>query len=79
MHEVFGIDVSHHNGKIDWGAVRRDGKEFAILKCQYEAQSHRIDEFFEYNYAEAGKYGIFTSPGHPWQILKAMQMLSLNT
>lgn len=58
MNEVFGIDVSHHNGRIDWGAVRRDGKEFAILKCQYEAQSHRIDEYFEYNYTEAGKYGI---------------------
>lgn len=58
MNEVFGIDVSHHNGRIDWGAVRRDGKEFAILKCQYEAQSHRIDDYFEYNYTEAGKYGI---------------------
>lgn len=58
MSEVLGIDVSHHNGQIDWEAVRRDGKQFAILKCQYEAQSHRIDEYFEYNYAEAGKQGI---------------------
>lgn len=58
MSEVFGIDVSHHNGKIDWQSVSRDNKKFAILKCQYEAQSHRIDEYFEYNYAEAGKYGI---------------------
>ena len=58
MNEVFGIDVSHHNGTINWQQVRRDGKEFAILKCQYEAQSHRIDETFEYNYTEAGKYGI---------------------
>lgn len=58
MTEVFGIDVSHHNGTIDWEQVRRDGKEFVIMKCQYEAQSHRIDETFEYNYCEAGKYGI---------------------
>lgn len=58
MTEVFGIDVSHHNGTINWQQVRRDGKEFAILKCQYEAQGHRIDETFEYNYTEAGKYGI---------------------
>ena len=58
MNEVFGIDVSHHNGRIDWEAVRRDNKKFAILKCQYEAQSHRIDETFEYNYAEAGKQGL---------------------
>lgn len=58
MKEVFGIDVSHHNGKINWEQVSHDNKKFAILKCQYEAQSHRIDEFFEYNYAEAGKYGL---------------------
>ena len=58
MAELFGIDVSHHNGKIDWKSVARCGKKFAILKCQYEAMSHRIDETFEYNYAEAGKYGL---------------------
>lgn len=58
MKEVFGIDVSHHNGRIDWEQVAHDNKRFAILKCQYEAQSHRIDETFEYNYAEAGKYNI---------------------
>ncbi len=55
MAEVLGIDVSHHNGKIDWAKVAADGKKFAIMKAQYEAQSHRIDETFEYNYAEAGK------------------------
>lgn len=58
MNEVFGIDVSHHNGKIDWKQVANDNRKFAIMKCQYEAQSHRIDEYYEYNYSEAGKYGI---------------------
>lgn len=58
MGEVLGIDVSHHNGHIDWQAVARDDRKFAIMKCQYEAQSHRIDETFEYNYSEAGKYGL---------------------
>lgn len=58
MSEVFGIDVSHHNGHINWEHVAGTGKKFAILKCQYEAQSHRIDETFEYNYAGAGKNGM---------------------
>ena len=58
MSEVLGIDVSHHNGKIDWRKVADAGKKFCILKCQYEAKSHRIDETFEYNYAEAGKQGL---------------------
>ena len=57
MSEVFGIDVSHHNGKIDWSQVAKH-KKFAIMKAQYEAKSHRIDETFEYNYAEAGKNGL---------------------
>ena len=58
MSEVFGIDVSHYQKKIDWKKVAAAGKKFVILKCQYEALSHRIDETFEYNYAEAGKYGL---------------------
>lgn len=58
MGEVFGIDVSHYQNKIDWKQVAASGKKFAILKCQYEALSHRIDETFEYNYAEAGKAGL---------------------
>ena len=58
MSEVFGIDVSHHNGSIDWELVAQNNKKFAILKCQYEAQSHRKDEYFEANYEGAGKNGM---------------------
>lgn len=58
MGEVLGIDVSHHNGKIDWGQVAKSGRKFAIMKAQYEAASHNIDEYFEYNYEEAGKHGL---------------------
>ena len=58
MSELQGIDVSHYQNVIDWQKVAKAGKKFAILKCQYEAQSHRVDETFEYNYAEAGKYGL---------------------
>lgn len=56
--EKLGIDVSHYQHTIDWAKVAKAGKEFAIMKCQYEAQSHRIDETFEYNYAGAGKNGL---------------------
>lgn len=58
MSEILGIDVSHYQGEIDWHEVAEDGKKFAILKCQYEAQSHRIDEFFERNYEGAGAENI---------------------
>lgn len=50
MGEAFGLDVSHYQLNIDWKKVADSGKKFAILKCQYEAQSHRKDEYFEQNY-----------------------------
>lgn len=50
---IHGIDVSHHQGKIDWAKVKSDGVSFAIMKAMYEAASHRKDECFEANYAGA--------------------------
>ncbi len=58
MSERLGIDVSHHNGGINWAKVAQAGKTFAILKCQYESASHRKDEQFEANYKGAGDNGI---------------------
>lgn len=58
MSHVFGIDVSHYQGNINWKKVAASGKKFAIMKCMYEAQSHRIDETFERNYMHCGIYGI---------------------
>jgi GH25 family lysozyme M1 (1,4-beta-N-acetylmuramidase) len=31
MSEVFGVDVSHYQGKIDWKQVADSGKKFAIM------------------------------------------------
>lgn len=58
MAEVLGIDVSHHNGKIDWSYVKKNGKKFAIIKAQYESKGHRVDEYFERNYKGAGENGL---------------------
>lgn len=58
MAELQGIDVSHYQKQIDWEKVAKSGIKFAILKCQYEALSHRIDETFEYNYYHAGLNGL---------------------
>lgn len=58
MSEVLGIDVSHYQGGIDWAKVAASGRSFAIMKAMYEAQSHRKDETFEYNYKSAGDFGV---------------------
>lgn len=53
----YGIDVSHYQSLIDWGAVKRARKEFCIMKCIYES-SRRPDEFFERNYQGCAENGI---------------------
>jgi GH25 family lysozyme M1 (1,4-beta-N-acetylmuramidase) len=60
MSEVFGVDVSHYQGKIDWAKVKATGKTFAILKAQYENGNHGYDPTFLYNYKNAIANGFVT-------------------
>lgn len=53
-----GIDVSVHNGDIDWGKVKADGIGFAILRAGYGRLASQKDEKFEQNYAGAKAAGI---------------------
>ena len=53
-----GIDVSVHNGKIDWQKVRAAGIDFAILRAGYGKLAKQKDDRFEENYAGAKAAGI---------------------
>ncbi len=53
-----GIDVSVHNGAIDWKKVKADGVEFAILRAGYGRVASQKDARFEENYAGAKAAGI---------------------
>ena len=56
---VKGIDVSHHNGTIDWNKVKAAGVQFAILRCGFGRKSPKqIDTQFERNYKECKRVGI---------------------
>ncbi len=46
---VWGIDVSRHQGAIDWPQVAASGLEFAFVKAT-EGGTH-VDETFRYNWA----------------------------
>lgn len=35
----FGIDVSRHNGNIDWKAVKASGVDYVIIRCGYRGSS----------------------------------------
>jgi GH25 family lysozyme M1 (1,4-beta-N-acetylmuramidase) len=54
-----GIDVSKHQGSIDWKKVKESGKvSFVILRAGYGSYIKQKDTTFEYNYSECKKYGI---------------------
>lgn len=53
-----GIDVSRHNGAIDWKKVKESGIDFAILRAGYGQYDNQKDERFEENYTNAKKAGI---------------------
>lgn len=68
---VRGLDVSHHQGAIDWHRVRGSGRSFAFIKAS-EGADFRDTRFSE-NWQRAREAGIFTgayhfftfcSPGH---------------
>ena len=45
MTVIKGIDVSKHNGKINWSKVKDSGIKFVIIRAGYG--SNTIDERFE--------------------------------
>ena len=39
-----GIDVSYHNGDIDWAKVKAAGISFALLRCGYGNDERNQDD-----------------------------------
>ncbi len=58
MEGVKGIDVSVHNGKIDWQKVKAAGIQFALMRAGFGKLVSQKDERFEENYAGAKAAGI---------------------
>lgn len=57
--KAYGIDVSKHQGTIDWDKVNASGKvDFAILRAGYGREYSQIDQHFERNYSECKRLGI---------------------
>lgn len=53
------VDVSKHNGKIDWKKVKNDGVVGAIIRCGYGGDiESQDDEYFDYNYENAKANGL---------------------
>lgn len=59
---VHGIDVSHHQGRIDWGRVKASGQAFAFIKAT-EGADFRDTRFAE-NWRQARAEGLVTGAYH---------------
>lgn len=53
-----GIDVSVHNGSIDWQKVKNAGIQFVILRAGYGRELSQKDTKFEENYKNAKAAGV---------------------
>ena len=62
LSSMVGIDVSHHNGKIDWAAVRAAGVDFAIIRVGFRGYGDKgtlkLDSRFNENVEGALNNGI---------------------
>lgn len=56
LHDVHGIDVSHHQGEIDWAAVAGDGVGFAFIKATEGGDF--VDPRFAKNWTASAKAGV---------------------
>lgn len=60
--KIYGIDVSHHNGNINWQKVSRSGAKFAYLKATEGVTF--VDRRFATNLARARKHSIAVGAYH---------------
>lgn len=61
--ELEGVDVSDHDGTVDWDALKEYGIDFAIIRCGYGGMedandTQRDDDQFERNVSECERLGI---------------------
>ena len=61
-YSIHGIDISHHQGEIDWATVAQSGINFAIIRSTLGGGS--LDEKFEQNYAGATANGLGVAVYH---------------
>lgn len=65
---VQGVDVSHHQGAIDWAALAGEHARFAWVKAS-EGADHR-DRYFRRNFAAAARAGVVPGAYHYFTLCK---------
>lgn len=69
-YEIHGIDISHHQGEIDWEVLRNNGMidkypvRFVMIKATEGASN--LDRRFKDNFHQAREYGFVRGAYHFW-------------
>lgn len=63
---ILGMDVSEHNGSINWDKVKSEGRiKYAMIRCGFGQNfTSQDDKYFERNVKEAERVGIPWGPYH---------------
>ena len=67
--ESYGVDVSNHQGEIDWTAVAGDDIEFAYIKATEGGDS--VDPWFERNWEGARSAGLDVGAYHYFTLCRS--------
>ncbi len=62
VYPIWGVDVSHHQGRVRWGRVARSGAHFAYIKASEGRDV--VDPRFERNWDAAGRAGLARGAYH---------------
>jgi lysozyme len=72
-YDIHGIDVSHHNGQIDWQKVRKmtfEDKKLQFVYIKATEGISLVDKYFDKNWQEADTKGLYRGAYHfyiPWK------------
>lgn len=66
FYSVKGLDISHHQGEINWEKLQYEGYKFVFMKAT-ECNDF-VDKRFEENWENAKKYGLITGAYHFFSI-----------
>lgn len=73
-YEIHGIDISHHQGKIDWGKLRNamvDRTYLAFIMVKATEGADHLDDCFEENFKKAKEGGYIRGAYHYWSVLSS--------
>jgi lysozyme len=76
LYPVVGVDVSNHQGKIDWDRLASSGVAFAYIKAT-EGETFK-DKSFARNWAEAERVGIRRGAYHFYSLCRSTDAQAKN-